>query len=455
MTTDHSASDATPGATPSATPGAMQQRTDLVAAQSVHIHQKIAHDLEPLLAPLLALVCNRAQPYAAQQEDGTYRWIYQPTDAAVLAAHLGGSATIALSSLGEDGSCRWVCLDADAADALPELLELAAALIERGLPALVEASRRGGHLWLLFDGPVPAALARRVVLQTLDALRAENVVPVPSLELYPDTAQRGVLGHAARLPLGIHRLTGKRYPLFDEEGSPCAFTSSAAAVQFLLDWPRVSPQQLMHIARTLPQASQHGHGDDGEAKGHEEHSWHGRRGKQTPTHTDDAARTPLQIGTRSAVIRWVDAHVAIPDLLAELAPMTDLQKVGRGYLGWCPFHDDRAPDEQGRLGTPSFYVVRDRRYGWSWRCYSTNCSHSVGPLRHSFRLLQDLLELTASQAIREACARWPEADAHRRLAAMPLAEVTVLDQDEDDSEQRQPSRRRRRKERAHDEALPD
>jgi hypothetical protein len=91
--------------------------------------------------------------------------------------------------------------------------------------------------------------------------------------------------------------------------------------------------------------------------------------------------------------------------------MTELKKVGKGYLGWCPFHDDRAPDAQGRPGTPSFYAVRDRRYGWSWRCFSTNCTHSVGPLRHSFRLLQDLLELTASQAIREACARWPAADA--------------------------------------------
>jgi hypothetical protein len=52
------------------------------------------------------------------------------------------------------------------------------------------------------------------------------------------------------------------------------------------------------------------------------------------------------------VIRWVDAHVAIPELLAELAPMTDLKKVGKGYLGWCPFHDDHAPDEAGRPGTP-------------------------------------------------------------------------------------------------------
>ena len=67
----------------------------------------------------------------------------------------------------------------------------------------------------------------------------------------------------------------------------------------------------------------------------------------------------------------------------------------------------------GRPGTPSFSVVRDRRCGWSRRCCSTNGVHvhSSGPLSHSFRLLQDLLELTVSQAIREACARWPEADA--------------------------------------------
>jgi hypothetical protein len=40
----------------------------------------------------------------------------------------------------------------------------------------------------------------------------------------------------------------------------------------------------------------------------------------------------------------------------------------------------------------------------------------MGLLRHSFRLLQDLLELTTSQAIHEACARWPEADTLHRDA---------------------------------------
>src|SRR5262249_45763850 len=34
----------------------------------------------------------------------------------------------------------------------------AAALAQLGLPALLEASRRGGHLWLLFGDPLPAQL---------------------------------------------------------------------------------------------------------------------------------------------------------------------------------------------------------------------------------------------------------------------------------------------------------
>jgi hypothetical protein len=168
---------------------------------------------------------NRSELHALQQEDGTYRWVYQPGDTAVLSGHLAGSCTVALSSLGVDGSCRWLCLDADQADALPQLRELAFALAEVGLPGLVEANRRGGHLWLLLDAPTSAAIARRVLPHELNDLRAAGL-HIPSYELYPDLAVVGMLGHAVRLPLGIHRLTGKRYALFDENRYRCAFTFS-------------------------------------------------------------------------------------------------------------------------------------------------------------------------------------------------------------------------------------
>jgi hypothetical protein len=111
------------------------------------------------------------------------------------------------------------------------------------------------------------------------------------------------------------------------------------------------------------------------------------------------------------VIRWVDAQVNLLDLLEELAPATDMRLAGKGYLGWCPFHDDQAPDANGDPGTPSFYVVHNSRYGWSWRCLSTNCAHSDGPMRHIFRLFQELLQLDVISAIGAALTRWPEAGA--------------------------------------------
>jgi hypothetical protein len=98
-------------------------------------------------------------------------------------------------------------------------------------------------------------------------------------------------------------------------------------------------------------------------------------------------------------------------VLDELAPGCALRRCGQGYLGWCPFHDDRAPDADGRPGSPSFYVVHNARYGWSWRCLSPNCLQQAGPMRHTFRLFQELLRLDVPSAIRAAAARWPEATA--------------------------------------------
>jgi hypothetical protein len=72
----------------------------------------------------------------------------------------------------------------------------------------------------------------------------------------------------------------------------------------------------------------------------------------------------------------------------------------------------QAPDANGDPGTPSFYVVHNIRYGWSWRCLSSNCAHSDGPIRHSFRLFQELLQLDVvgaiGGAIGAALVRWPD-----------------------------------------------
>jgi hypothetical protein len=366
---------------------------------------------------------HRTRPYARQQLNGSYRWVDAPCDKEVLLAHLAGTQTIALASSDARGWCRWVCLDCDMWDeqSLPQLVQVAATLAERRLPGLVEASRRGGHLWLFLDGLIPAVEARYVVLTALDELQASGTM-VPPLEMYPDTRAPYSVGQAVRLPLGIHRRTGRRYPLLDRSGRPMQAASLAESLRYVLATPRVSAEEVRRrwaafVAGHSPRVLEVMQGSGGARALTSASSTRlpagggGDRGQQEASRASEFLRTigALGIGTRSAVIRWVDTHVSPIGLLDELVPSTELHRLGQGYLGWCPFHDDRAPDVDGGPGTPSFYVVDNQRYGWSWRCLSTHCPHSAGRMRHTFRLFQEVLGLDVVEAIQAACVRWPEA----------------------------------------------
>lgn len=322
------------------------------------------------------LLVNRPQPYAVQHDNGSsYRWVKADATPALLREHLAGRITLALSSLDEHGGARWACLDADAPDSLAALVQVCSALAALGWPGVVEASRRGGHLWLFCAEVVPASLLRRALRGVLRRIEQQGV-RLPKLELYPDKEQG--LGHAVRLPLGVHRKSGRRYPLLDAEGLSLRFASRPAAVRYLLALPRVPLHWL--------QASWDPSGD---------------------------VVSPSAVGhpstTRSAIIRWVDAQVSPLDLLAEYAPASQMERTGKGYLGWCLFHDDDAPQSDGSPGTPSFYVVYNRIHGWSWRCLSTHCRFNDGPMKHSFRLFCELRHLSAREGMQAAQAHWPQA----------------------------------------------
>jgi hypothetical protein len=205
------------------------------------------------------------------------------------------------------------------------------------------------------------------------------------LEVYPDHTE---LGHAVRMPLGTHRRTGLRYPFLDQTGTLVDLEDLPAAMAFALALPAIRSEQLRAVASQLGVSRQ--------------------ASRRSPATSSQLSEVALS-STTSAVIRWVDAQVNLLDLLEELAPATDMRLAGQGYLGWCPFHDDQAPDANGDPGTPSFYVVHNTRYGWSWRCLSTNCVHSDGPMRHSFRLFQEVLQLDVVGAIGAALVRRPDA----------------------------------------------
>src|SRR5258708_37474312 len=96
---------------------------------------------------------NRRDTYALQHGDGRYTRVQLPVDSEAIAQHLSGQRTIALYALDSTSRARWLCFDCDAEDGLDQLRVIHRFLAELGLVSLQEASRRGGHLWMLCAEP--------------------------------------------------------------------------------------------------------------------------------------------------------------------------------------------------------------------------------------------------------------------------------------------------------------
>ena len=158
-----------------------------------------------LVSAYAALFVQRSDQYAVQQPSGSYWRIVEPLTVKLLAAHLTGSVTLGTYLLDEQGHCSFAVFDADSEDGLEKLVVLAGELASQGIPALLEASRRGGHLWVHLTAPTPAQVVRTWLLPYAMGFH---------VELYPkqDTIAVGGSGSLIRVPLGIHRRSRGWYP---------------------------------------------------------------------------------------------------------------------------------------------------------------------------------------------------------------------------------------------------
>ena len=131
--------------------------------------------------------------------------------------HLSGFQTIGLYAINPATQrSKWVAIDADYAKAHRDLAALKLELKEDGVEAALEMSRRGAHLWILCDEPLPAKDCR-VYIYNL-ALRLGVPIKgtlnqVDGIEIFPrqDELRQGEFGNAIRGPLGIHRANMHRY----------------------------------------------------------------------------------------------------------------------------------------------------------------------------------------------------------------------------------------------------
>jgi hypothetical protein len=175
----------------------------------------VTHERE-LLATYASLFVQRWDQYAVQQRDGSYWRVAEPLSWPHLLAHLRGQWIVGTYVLDASSQCSFAVFDADDVDGVACLAELAEELLQQGVRALLEASRRGGHLWVHLIEPTPAQVVRAWLLPYAVAF---------GVELCPkqDWLAPGGSGSLIRLPLGSHQQSLRWYPFLQRStwGSSC------------------------------------------------------------------------------------------------------------------------------------------------------------------------------------------------------------------------------------------
>jgi len=178
-----------------------------------------APELQALAETLSARFINRHDLYPRQLDDGSYITVRKPLTKKHLLAHLRGTITLGTYLLDQDSQARFAVIDADDNHQLARVANISMSLAKSGMPNYLEASRRGGHLWLFFDRPIPGEIVR---------LFGSGIIKTYGLgfiELYPkqDKLEDGP-GSLIRLPFGIHRKSSKRYGFITPRGEAIAGT---------------------------------------------------------------------------------------------------------------------------------------------------------------------------------------------------------------------------------------
>jgi len=236
-------------------------------------------DLAAIINPSPAEIARFLSLFSGRENVHARQWFsphkliagYSPVEEAMTARHvrqhLFGDITLGVYPLRLDGTCRFFALDLDLSKAaiewarrgseeaesirkkLGEALEKTRQALEKlGLaPLLEDSGYKGFHLWVFLERPERAEVL--FGLGKLFRSRIEEELPVGiNLEFFPKQARRKGkgLGNLIKLPLGIHRRTGRRAWLLDPKGRVLPQPFEA-----LGNLPRLSHEKLMGLVDSL------------------------------------------------------------------------------------------------------------------------------------------------------------------------------------------------------------
>jgi len=186
-----------------------------------------AFDEGEMIQEFKSLFIQRIDCFAEQTEGGTYVKVAQPITDDLIRDHLSGWRTIATyPAFGS--KTRAVIFDID--DPSPKKARAIADVLDRSPLSksyLIEFSgRKGWHVWILFKSPIPLDVARDL---------GEEVAKKAGVECEVFPKQRFIerFGNPIKLPLGVHRVSGKRSYFVN----PMTWTEKA-------DWWTIQPYEM-------------------------------------------------------------------------------------------------------------------------------------------------------------------------------------------------------------------
>jgi hypothetical protein len=305
------------------------------------------------------LFVGRSDDYAMQLSTGRYRRVGKPLTDADLHDHLIGARTYGTYVMDAAGRCRFAVIDADDEDGLARLWSIQERLSAQGITSYVECSRRGGHLWIFFTRPFPASQVRAWLLPYCPS----------DLEFYPKQDEGKGYGSLIRLPLGVHRRSGQRYPFVERDSTghlvPLTVTEPDRIAWFASITRMEVPLQLAPSSETKPVIT----------------------------------RTPLSSRTSSTTTRGLSPireWNAAQDPFQVIGRYIELNSAG---VGQCPFGDHHT---NGKDTKASFKVYTPGAPGgYCWYCYTWQKGGSVFDfLRYYYGLdTRDMWESIQSEEV--------------------------------------------------------
>jgi hypothetical protein len=145
---------------------------------------------------------NRQDCFAVQTEAGQYYSVKDALTVHHIERHLKGEVTLGVYLLGQDTKAKYAVIDADDEENFERAMKARENL---PFPSYMESSRRGGHLWFFFEEPIEGKTAKNFGLEIAKKFLVEA-------EVYPKQAESAGPGSCIRLPFGIHKKAGERYP---------------------------------------------------------------------------------------------------------------------------------------------------------------------------------------------------------------------------------------------------